>query len=753
MTRQIPDRLEADGEGYFLTSCPPILPAGHPLWRRCRFLRGSSTAHVRGYVAQWLIRDGQLFLAGFGGNVAASDGQTAWSRGHLGGEEPSGPIGMAEVYECTGPVPATWLSADLRSHSVRGSTARSHGETIPESFRLVRIVNGRVTAAMRLSNHEERVEISQDEARALLDGHRTGKETRWSPYEHRASPVPGLFEVLAGGASGTAPADLAGLLWCTGPADLEALAAGFQRSRDHDRRRWIAYAAGRIGTEAAPLAPELASALAATTDSDSVEALAYALAGIGGPAAIHLPAVIVRVEALCGPGHHSQVALMIERIGAAGSEAIHPLLTALAAARDPNIHARLAHALGTIGPTATGPLVAAFRGAGKAQQRATLARALGSIGPAAAPALGDVVEAIAAAADDPARAALAEALTAIGLRSPASLGPLRDALRASRDLQTLRRIVEAMASLGPVALPILLAEFDASQDPAARTALAEGLGGFGREAGAASASLGAAVGANDDAALGTALAEALRMIGAPAALLATAQIAAATLAPRASGTEAILRRIARGVIPSPAAIQGLADLLAVYGESALGRHMAQLLGAMGAAAIEPLSAALASAPNEPVRLLILHALGLIGPAAVDAREALIESLVEALAGATEDRVRLQIVDDLRRIGPAPVQHLETLLAVMNRSGFAPVQWRLGLVIAEIGVPAVAPMVALLEKTSDGDRRRALGNALGQMGATAVDAAPALMAAMRTANDPRTREILASALRRTAMRLA
>ena len=32
MTRQIPDRLEADGEGYFLTSCPPILPAGHPLW-------------------------------------------------------------------------------------------------------------------------------------------------------------------------------------------------------------------------------------------------------------------------------------------------------------------------------------------------------------------------------------------------------------------------------------------------------------------------------------------------------------------------------------------------------------------------------------------------------------------------------------------------------------------------------------------------------------------------------------------------
>lgn len=753
MTRQVPDRLEADGVGYFLTSCPPILPAGHPLWRRCRFLRGSSTAHVRGYVARWLIRDGRLFLAGFGGNVAVSDGEAAWSRSRLGEEEPSRPIGMAEVYECTGPVPATWLSGDLRSHSVRCSTPRPHGETIPESFRLFRIVNGRVTADMRLSNREERVEIRQDEARALLDGQRAGEETRLSRDGHRTSPVPGLFEMLAGGASGTAPADLAGLLWWAGPTDLEALAAGFEQSRDHDRRRWIAYAAGRIGTEAAPLADKLALALAATTDLDGVEALAYALAGIGAPAAFHLPAVIVRVEALCGLGHHSQVALMIERISAAGSEAIQPLLAALATARDANTHAMLAHALGRIGPTAIGPLVAAFRGAAQARQRATLARALGSIGPSAAPALGDLVEAVGAAADDPSRAAMAEALTAIGLRSPASLGPLRDALRASRDLWTLRRIVEAMASLGPVALPILLAEFEANQDPAARTALAEGLGGFGPEAGAAVASLGAAVGATEDAALGTALAEALRMIGTPAALLATAQIDAATLAPRASGTEAILRKIARGVIPSPAAIQGLAGLLAIYGESALGRHTAQLLGAMGAAAIGPLSAALESAPNEPVRLLVLHALGLIGPAAVDAREALIGSLVEALAGAAEDRVRLQIVDDLRRIGPAPAAHLKTLVTVMRRSGFAPVQWRLGLVIAEIGAPAVAPLVALLEETSDEDRRRALGNALGRMGETAIDAAPALMAAMRTARDPRTREILASALRRTAMRLA
>lgn len=745
MTRQIPDRLEADGEGYFLLSLPAILPAGHPLWRRCAFLPGSSTAHYRGYVAQWLVQDGQLFLAGFGGRVARSD--AGFARARRFDEEAVGrPIDMREVYECADPIPATWLSGDLRCHSRRGAATRTNDPMIPETFRLFRIVAGRVTGDVLVPNRDERVEIGGAEARARLDAASEQANHASGDGAHHGSPVRGLREAFAGEGEGPVRNAVAGRLWQAGLADLATLADGFARSEDPDLRRWIAYAAGRIGSEAAPLTALLADALATTKDTDGVEALAYALAGIGAPAARHLPAVIARVETVCGLHRIDQAARMIERVGEAGAASIDPLLGGLAAARAAETHGIVAGALGRIGPDALGPLLTAFQSA-QGRQRASLAQAVGVIGPAAAPALGPLVEAIGAAPDDSERDALASALAAIGLRSTASLAPLGRALRQSRDPRTMRRIVEAMASLGPEAVGALMTEFEAARDPAALAALAEGLGKFGREAGAALDLLGAAA-VTTDAALGAALAEALRAIGAPAAQVTTVQVTAAVLAPRAAGTEAILRSIEPGSAPPPAAIRDLVGLLVVYGESSLGRHIAGLLGAMGAAAVDPLVAVLPDTRDRPVGLLVLHALGLIGPPAAAARGV----FVDALTNARDDRARLQLTDGLRRIGPADEAHLTRLIAVLRQSGFAPVWWRLALAIAEIGPPAVGPLVALLEETSSEDRRRALGNALGEMGASAVDAAPALMAAMRTTRDPRTREILASALRRTALRL-
>ncbi len=734
MTDQIPDRMRLENSWYHLRQSLPLLPQGDPRREQLSFV-SECTANARGYTASWAISRGRLFLTSFGGTIRADGVDGARTR-----------VSMADVHEVEEPVPAGWISGHLRCESLELAHQRS-GRGVPYRVRLLRIERGRVAEDESLESTPAASEISfRDEpVRCEINqGLRVGPHA----YDPAAAPVPLLAEALARESNVSAP-QLSALLWQAGRADLDVLIAALSSRTEPNLRRWIAYALARIGADAAPAIPVLLEVLHRTVDPDLLKALAYGLAGIGSPAAPHLKTIIEVTEGRCGSTAAGQIDFLIDQLGPSEPELTEPLIEGLLATKSPATRYRIAYLLGEVGPAALQPLVRGLNAARSDVERMAVAEALEKVGQQAKSSLGALFEALNRTEDDAARASIADAIRAIGLRTTVSLAPLREEFRSAREAGALLSLSAAMASLGAEAVPALVQELTTARSDIARRALARALGEIGGPAASAAGCLAASAEATKDQELTIELADALRKVGAPPEVTATAQIAALRAARSGYHRDSILKQIVSGVVPSALAIENLAALLANEGRGASGPQMAKLLGAIGAPAVEALYLVLRSAPPGEGRLLIIHALGVIGAPAKIA----IDSVVAALTSAEDDASRLRIVDSLHQIGTPAIAHLDDLLGIFDSSAFRPLRWRLGLVLASIGEPAVIPLLERLGRAADDDTRRAIGNALGHIGAPAAFAGPALLNAMHASLDPHTRDTLAKALRRLGVRLA
>lgn len=776
----------------------PLLPNGHPRWDHCHFAWGGSTANYRGYGASWAVRDGHLFLNSFGG-YAAEDDQPPWIGPPRcpGTEDNLREIGLIDVHEVNEPVPARWITADLHCPSGRAHGTDWH-DFIPETFLLFRVVRGVVTARMSVPNTQRLYDESFD-GTPLLDGLAPGRDV--FPARAVLAPVDGLERALLGSDGDVPRPRLAGMLWRAGPSDREVLIRALAATDDPDRLRWIASALHRIGPDAVIAIPNLMRVLSATEDVEVAKAIAYALAGIGPAAASVLPTVISRVEACRDRKAERQIQLFVSSLGPAGAAATDTLIASLLASRDLRVQVQIAHRLGTIGFPALAPLEAALTAAEDDRSRPALARALGKIGPAARPALDLVLAALGQVRDDEARAVIAEAVAAIGLHSSAALPRLRVAFRASGNRRAQGAIAEAAASLGSEAVGFLIEEFEAA-GMEGRTEITRVLGLLGTAAAPAVGCLvaaatrssttsetapdgisptrraiaygksilwpprarpfrrgGAAPGVDDcaldpaggestpldrDPALTREIAEALAQIGVPAGILFTVRLAAVSDDPSEFWAKDILAEmqaaIDAGLRLPDRDIQDLVAVLVAAGESAVGRAVARMFRSEERAA-EPLRSALNRARGASTRLVLLQALGQVGEAAGSA----LDEAVAALHSARDDPERLQIVDALRRMGQPDERHMAVLAAVLVRSSFLPVWWRLGLVLAGFGAASVPTLVRLLNRAKADGQRRALANALLEVAASDASARAALLSANRTAWRPSTRRALRDAL--------
>jgi HEAT repeat protein len=97
-----------------------------------------------------------------------------------------------------------------------------------------------------------------------------------------------------------------------------------------------------------------------------------------------------------------------------------------------------------------------------------------------------------------------------------------------------------------------------------------------------------------------------------------------------------------------------------------------------------------------------------------------------LSSDDEDR-RTLATAELLRLGERAAPALPELIATLE---VKPVELPIPLILGRIGKPAVKPLVAILEKRSDGDRGAAVA-ALAWMGPPAKDAVPALRAVLES----------------------
>ncbi|GLS47045.1 HEAT repeat domain-containing protein [Methylobacterium brachythecii] len=725
MTRQSPDKLIEGSSSYNLHAFPPILPPGDPRWACCRFAGGNSTANQRGYGATWLIEGGRLFLKSFGGAVETADPDRRRIQ-----------IGIRDVHETDMPVPATWISNDL--HCASEDHLGDFFEFKPKYFRSFRIERGLVVADVVLENTQRivdfafRYEMIETASVALGEGTTRGRRVG-------SAPIGGLLQALQ--ADGGAPFRRADLLWHASAADLPDLIAALPLCRERSTARWIAYALGRIGPEAETAIPALLEMLGRSDDQDVLKASAYALAGIGIPAAPALASVVGILEERSSPEAIDQVFLMLERLESLGSGAVGPLVDALLTARERKTRFKISYALGKIGLDAVAPLLAALADARDDDQRKGVACALKAIGSDAAVAIAPLLRELDAAPDGDLRQCLAEAVQTIGIGSATSLGTLRDTFHGTRDERTLQMLAKAMASLGSNAIGPLLEELAVSSSGAARLAIVRALGGIGASAVDAVEPLIAMAHACSDGPLLVGIAETLVKIGAPAVPTASIQIAALRVAGLGYEANAILDRMVPGVVPPDPAVRDLAAMILDRTDSRRTRRIAELLGAIGEPAVEPLLALLPKAQSQETRALITWVLGRIGVSAPDTIDLVLATLKEARS----DDVRLRIIDDLRKLGAPSATHVDTLVDVFDQATFAPVLWRLGLVLASIGAPSVNPLVERLKTATEVSRIRAIANAIGEIGPGASDVAPVVRDVLATKQDPEQRHALEMAL--------
>ncbi|TXN42918.1 HEAT repeat domain-containing protein [Methylobacterium sp. WL7] len=741
MTRQSPDGLDHGSEHYSLYPCLSLLPAGHPRWDHCNIAPGDSTANYRGYSARWMVWNGSLYLKSFGGY--ADDGFGRLSRTKVSRR----PIGMIDVHEVDTPVPARWISCDLVCPAGRALNT-GWSDFIPERFVLFRVVRGLVVAEMSVPNIHRVEDVQFRHGTSLLGG-LVAREGH-APPESAPASVKGLARALREPGEGAARRHLAAMLWSASRADLEVLSSALSTSRDPDVLRWTGYTLAGIGPDAADAIPHVMRVLSATADPEIAQAMAYALGGIGPAAAPVFAAMIPIVEACCDGKAADQILHFVDTVASAGPEMIDVLIAGMLASRHRSVRARIAWILGKMGLAAVLPLYAAFLAADDDQQRSALAEALGCVGPGAGIALDALLDTLRQAQHDDVRWLVAEAVSKIGLRSPDSLSALRTAFRAATDNRVLRLLADAAASLGGKAVGFLVEEL-AAAGKEGRIQIARVLGEIGAEAAPAVGPLAQATTTATSRTLIVEVAASLKKIGAPEDVLFTARIKALGVDRYGHWRLPVLAEMQvaldDGLRLPDQDVRNLVALLVEVGESPIGRCVAKMLGTVGKAAAEPLLIALDQVRDQRTRVVIFHALGQVGEPAGSA----LDDAVGALSAAADDRVRLQIIDDLVRLGRPDERHMATIAEVLVRSSFLPVWWRLGLVLAAFGAPAVATLVRILDHASDDGLCRAMENALMEAAASDAATGAALLAAVRCAKRPRTIKALQTALNRAAPR--
>ncbi|MGU3658397.1 HEAT repeat domain-containing protein [Methylobacterium fujisawaense] len=739
MTRQTPDWLEHGSRRYQLYPMLPLLPPAHPRWAHCRFASGDSTANYRGYGAQWMVAGGRLYLKSFGGYAEESDGLGRHSkRGALRRQ-----IGLIDVHEVDTPVPARWISRDL--WCLDGRLGEDDWSDFrPQRFKLFRVVRGEVVGEMSVPNHGRVQGEHFREAPSLLD-ELCGGRNPTLPTSDPAS-LEGLAEALRRPGGDEGRRRLAAMLWAATRADLDDLIQALSTMDDPDLQRWVGYAIAAIGPDAETAIPPVMRVVSATADPEVAQAMAYAIGGIGRPAASVFKTMIPLVEALCGRKADKQVLHFAENVAPVGPEVAGVLIDGMLTTRSGSVDARISWLLGQMGAAVLPLLHAAYLDAVDDGQRASLAGALGYVGPAAGATLEALLQTLQQTEDDDTRFDVAEAVAKIGLQSPASLAALRPAFRHASQDRTLRQLADAAASLGGSAVGFLVEELEFAGNDGRRH-IARALGEIGIGAASAADPLARIAEVSTSGSLAVEVATSLKKIGAPAGCLFRARIKALESDPPGYWAQPVLGEMQAaldtGLRLPDQDVWDLVALMVETGESPTGRAVAKMLGAVGKAATEPLLIALDQVRDQRTRAVIFHALGQVGEPAGSA----IDDAVIALSAANEDRVRLQIVDDLVRLGQPDERHMATIAEVLLRSSFLPVWWRLGLVLAGFGAPAVPILLGILDQASDDGLCRAMENALLEAAHSDAAAGTVLLSALRRAYRPRTRAAVQAALNR------
>jgi HEAT repeat protein len=492
-------------------------------------------------------------------------------------------------------------------------------------------------------------------------------------------------------------------------------------------RRDAAYQLGKIGAAAKPAVPALVRAL---RDQDKqVWTLALtALAELGPDAKEAMPALI---ESLGGGGNAGNPGMGRRGGGGRGrgGDRTQRLM-------------RTAYALSRIGPEAISPLIAVL-GVDDPDARASAARALGGMGPQAKEAIPALVTNL-AYNDSTVRQESVDALALIGSES---LAPVRKALASETAAQraSAALVLAQLGASAQAAEPELVALLASEKDPTVRAATLTAMAKVSADPAKAMPALVAAVGDDSEAIRHAAI----NAIGGTKALR---RVAAAPLAAQLKSENAATRQRAAQALGrlGPDAVDVLPALLdatrAAKGEAAFAGALAQI----GPAALNAVVAALKESPpaesawifltlksfgTPAVPMLMdtlrqpdaslrtaaartLGAMGREGAAAAPALFTLAESAdpsaqaaaLRALTAMGSDRTRLKPLLQAAWKNPAPE---------MRKAGVA------GL--AALGESTVLGVDGLLEALGDDDLdgRLAAVQTLGQMGAKAAPAVPAL----------------------------
>jgi HEAT repeat protein len=352
-------------------------------------------------------------------------------------------------------------------------------------------------------------------------------------------------------------------------------------------------------------------------------------------------------------------------------------------------------------------------------------KALGEMGPA----VPETVPALLTALSDPSyqvRKKAVEALAKIALPPAEAVSALLSSLSDSGWI-IRERAATILGKIGPSAVPNLITVLGDARE-AVRSRAAGALGEIGPPA------LPALVAALGDAraTVRCAAAEALAKIGPAAGLEAASALITAVAdsdAPvRASAVRALGRigPAAREVVP--VLVTALRDARASVRASA-----AEALGQLGPTAVAAVPA-LISALTDAVRSVrdnAAEALPMIGSSAVPA---LITTLTHA-----DQTVRVIAADGLGKIGseagPEAVSALTTTLRDPDRTVRTSAADALGEIGPNAGGEAISALITALADGDAASVRASAAHALGQIGPPAVEAVPALIAALGDANWP------------------
>jgi HEAT repeat protein len=527
-------------------------------------------------------------------------------------------------------------------------------------------------------------------------------------------------------------------------------------------RSSAASALGRIGPNAAVSAPDLVQALSDPNQTAEVRAsAAYALGQLRKDSTSASAALM---RALKDPDKsvRSSAAAALGQIREGDTSTASALIGAL---KDPD-ESVLTSATYWLGQSrqetkiVASALVRELEDRDKgANVRSTAAYALGQLRPASKIAVTTLIGAL-EDSDASVRNSADYALQQLGPESEGMVPILLEALKRT-DKFVRGSIAHALGKIGPAAWPATptLIELLSDEDLNVQSSAAYGLGGIGLEARPAAGALIEMLRVKD-AGVRSSAAYALGQIGPEAraatrelmvtlkdtdpnvsgyAALALGQIgepdpAAVSALIEASRNEDMFVRCsavyALGRIgkANPSAIDALIESLN-YRDPVVGFYAAQSLGQLGPHAKPAISVLIdvLKDPSSSIKVEAAHALGMIGP---DAGEAL-PFLIQALRSDKDLEVRSSAATAIGQIGPkAEVAVLALTDALKDRD--VDVRMKTAQILPSFGLEAVPLMIKAL-KSPDTEFCLSAARVLGQVGADAREAVPALTESFKNKN--------------------